>query len=207
MKKVDTDVVVNAYKRGKSMNAIAKAFNTYPSYISRILKKNNVELRHDAKRAGTLYVSDGEKLIDWAKAQNRLVTKAELAEIIGTKKLSPSYFIKYPELGKYVQSEVQNDLAPYYKKLYKWLQDNDIPYKPNDRTKLKVSVDALLLNEYSNLAICIAERPRYVCTNKFNENMKIKKARAKSAGITIIFLTKKDFENLDSIKDLLKKEK
>ena len=87
MKKVDTDVVVNAYKRGKSMNAIAKAFNTYPSYISRILKKNNVELRHDAKRAGTLYVSDGEKhgsinkIIALAKQKKIIVNEISKAKL------------------------------------------------------------------------------------------------------------------------------
>ena len=60
------------------------------------------------RRSGEPYVQNGEKLIEWAKAQGRLVTKAELAEVIGTKRLSPSYFIKYPELSKYVVIHIQN---------------------------------------------------------------------------------------------------
>lgn len=195
--------IIQAYKGGESLNSIAKRFHTYATSIKRILNRNNVELRHDVKREGTLYVKDGEKLIEWAKAQGRLVTREELARIVGTKRLSPSYFVKYPELGEYVKLDNQIELQEYYNKLYKWLKDNNIPYKPNDRTKLKVSVDALLLEEYSNIAICIAEKSRCISKNRYNERKELKIKRAKEAGVTIIFLNKEHFENLDELKKLL----
>ena len=88
--------IIDAYNSGQSMNAIAKEFHTYPTSIRRILKRHNVKLRHDTRKKGELYVKDGEKLIEWAKAQGRLVTKDELAEVVGRKILSPSYFLKYP---------------------------------------------------------------------------------------------------------------
>lgn len=195
--------IVDAYNNGQSMNAIAKEFHTYPTSVRRILKRYNVELRHDTREKGKLYVEDGEKLIEWAKAQGRLVTKAELAKVAGTKRLSPSYFLKYPELGQYVEIDIQNDLKEYYQKLYEWLKENDIPYKPNDRTKLKISVDALLLGKYSNIAIQISEKPRYVSKKRHKEAMQLKSLRAKEAGITIIFLNKENFESLDNVKTLL----
>ena len=201
--KIETEAIIKAYEDGQSMNAIAKAYGTYPTSIKRVLERNHVKLRHDARVEGSLHVKDGEKLIEWAKAQGRLVTRTELARIIGKKKLSPSYFIKYPELGQYVTIDAQNELQEYYKKLYEWLQKNNIPYKPNDRTKLKASVDALLLEEYSNLAICISEKPRCMSKKKYESNIKLKMKRAKEAGVIIIFLNKEHFEDLDSVKGLL----
>ena len=201
--KIETKAIIKAYEDGQSMNAIAKAYGTYPTSIKRVLERNHVKLRHDARIEGSLHVKDGEKLIEWAKAQGRLVTRTELAHVIGKKKLSPSYFIKYPELGQYVTIDAQNELQEYYKKLYEWLQKNNIPYKPNDRTKLKASVDALLLEEYSNLAICISEKPRCMSKKKYESNIKLKMKRAKEAGVIIIFLNKEHFEDLDSVKGLL----
>ena len=201
--KIETEAIIKAYEDGQSMNAIAKAYGTYPTSIKRVLERNHVKLRHDARVEGSLHVKDGEKLIEWAKAQGRPVTRTELARIIGKKKLSPSYFIKYPELGQYVTIDAQNELQEYYKKLYEWLQKNNIPYKPNDRTKLKASVDALLLEEYSNLAICISEKPRCMSKKKYESNIKLKMKRAKEAGVIIIFLNKEHFEDLDSVKGLL----
>lgn len=201
--KIETEAIIKAYEDGQSMNAIAKAYGTYPTSIKRVLERNHVKLRHDARVEGSLHVKDGEKLIEWAKAQGRLVTRTELAHVIGKKKLSPSYFIKYPELGQYVTIDAQNELQEYYKKLYEWLQKNNIPYKPNDRTKLKASVDALLLEEYSNLAICISEKPRCMSKKKYESNIKLKMKRAKEAGVIIIFLNKEHFEDLDSVKGLL----
>ena len=201
--KIETEAIIKAYEDGQSMNAIAKVYGTYPTSIKRVLERNHVKLRHDARVEGSLHVKDGEKLIEWAKAQGRLVTRTELAHVIGKKKLSPSYFIKYPELGQYVTIDAQNELQEYYKKLYEWLQKNNIPYKPNDRTKLKASVDALLLEEYSNLAICISEKPRSMSKKKYESNIKLKMKRAKEAGVIIIFLNKEHFEDLDSVKGLL----
>ena len=105
--------IIEAYKAGKSMTAIAKEASTYTTSIRRILIRNNVELRHDGKKKGELYVEDGEKLIEWAKAQGRLVTRTELATVIGKSKLSPSYFEKYPELGKYVKGRINIQLQKY----------------------------------------------------------------------------------------------
>ena len=201
--KIETSAIIEAYKNGQSINSIAKAFGTYPTSVRRILERNKIELRHDSRKKGELYVEDGEKLLEWAKAQGRLVSKAELATVIGRSKLSPSYFIKYPELGQYVETRTQKSLKSYIDKLYDWLKENNIPYKPNDRTTLGVSVDALLLGEYSNLAIHISERATYVSKKKHEENIKQKMERAEKAGIRIIFLNKDHFENLDDVKLLL----
>ena len=167
--KVDYEAIIEAYKNGESMNSIARAFGTHATSVKRILEKHNIELRHDGKQGGMLYVKDGEKLIEWAKSQGRLVTKAELATVIGRKKLSPSYFIKYPELGQYVATQGQKELEKYYTKLYNWLNENHIPYKPNDRTKLGVSIDALLLEEYTGLAIQIIEKPNCISKKAYEE--------------------------------------
>lgn len=201
--KIDNQTIIDAYKNGQSLNAIARAFGTYATTVRRILEKNNIELRHDAVTKGAIIVQDGEKLIEWAKSQGRPVTKSELAKVLGKKRLTPSYFIKYPELGKYVVRREQKDIEKYTEKLYQWLNDNHIQYKPNDRTKLKVSVDALLLGEYSGLAIQIQEKPTCISTKKFEERIKLKMRRAKEADVVIVFLNKEHFEDLDSIKGLL----
>ena len=201
--KIDNQTIIDAYKNGQSLNAIARAFSTYATTVKRVLEKNGVELRHDAITKGAIIVQDGEKLIEWAKSQGRPVTKSELAKVLGKKRLTPSYFIKYPELGKYVVRREQKDIEKYTEKLYQWLNDNHIQYKPNDRTKLKVSVDALLLGEYSGLAIQIQEKPTCISTKKFEERIKLKMRRAKEADIVIVFLNKEHFEDLDGIKGLL----
>ena len=201
--KIDNQAIIDAYKNGQSLNAIARAFGTYATTVKRVLEKNDVELRHDAVTKGAIIVQDGEKLIEWAKSQGRPVTKSELAKVLGKKRLAPSYFIKYPELGKYVVRREQKDIEKYTEKLYQWLNDNHIQYKPNDRTKLKVSVDALLLGEYSGLAIQIQEKPTCISIKKFKERIKLKMRRAKEADIVIVFLNKEHFEDLDGIKGLL----
>lgn len=202
------DDIIEAYKNGQSINTIAKTFKTYPTSIRRILKKNNVQLRHDSRKKGELYVEDGEKLLEWAKAQPRLVTKDELAKVIGKSKLSPSYFVKYPELGQYIKTKSQKSLQSYTMQLYNWLRENNIPYKPNDRTALEgLSVDALLLGDYSNLAIQIAEKATYVSKKKHTNSINQKLEKAKKAGITIILLTKENFENLDTLEEILIKNK
>ena len=201
--KIDNQAIIDAYKNGQSLNAIARAFGTYATTVKRVLEKNGVKLRHDAVTKGAIIVQDGEKLIEWAKSQGRPVTKSELAKVLGKKRLAPSYFIKYPELGKYVVRREQKDIEKYTEKLYQWLNDNHIQYKPNDRTKLKVSVDALLLGEYSGLAIQIQEKPTCISTKKFEERIKLKMRRAKEADIVIVFLNKEHFEDLDGIKGLL----
>lgn len=198
--KVSYETIVKAYKEGESINSIANAFGLYATTVRRILIKQNIELRHDVIRKGQLQVRDGEKLIEWAKAQGRLVTKAELAAVIGRKKLSPSYFIKYPELGQYVVTRGYDELTELNEKLYNWLKENNIPYKPDDRTKLGVSVSALLLDDYANIALQIAERPKCVSNENHNKKMTIKANRAKDVGITVVFLNKEHFENLDDIK-------
>lgn len=201
--RLDSEEIIKAYTEGESLNSIANRLHTYPTSVCRVLKRNKIKLRHDAKREGTLYVKNGEELIEWARAQGRLVTRAELAKVVKKKKLSPSYFIKYPELGQYVQPDMQTDLQTYYQQLYNWLQTNSIPYKPNDRTKLKVSVDALLLEDYSNIAICISEKPKHISKKQYDYNRRLKIKRAREYGITIVFLNKEHFEDLDKIKPLL----
>ena len=203
MDKETIQKMIDEYNKGLSMNEIARNHNTYPTSVRRILKQNGVELRHDAVRKGSLIVQDGEKLIEWAKSQGRLVSRKELAKVLGKKRLSPSYFIKYPELGQYVITHEQKDVLEYSEKLYKWLKENNIPYKPNDRTKLGLSVNALLLGEYTGIAIDIFIKPVYVSKRKHEEDTKTKMRKAKENDITIIFLNEEHFKNLDEIKGLL----
>ena len=203
MNKETIQEIIDEYNNGLSMNEIARNHNTYPTSIRRILEQNEVELRHDAVRKGSLIVQDGEKLIEWAKSQGRLVSRKELAKVLGKKRLSPSYFIKYPELGQYVITHEQKDVLEYSEKLYKWLKENNISYKPNDRTKLGLSVNALLLEEYTGLAIDIFIKPVYVSKRKHEEDTKTKMRKAKENDITIIFLNEEHFKNLDEIKGLL----
>ena len=203
MDKETIQKMIDEYNKGLSMNEIARNHNTYTTSVRRILKQNGVELRHDAVRKGSLIVQDGEKLIEWAKSQGRLVSRKELAKVLGKKRLSPSYFIKYPELGQYVITHEQKDILEYSEKLYKWLKENNIPYKPNDRTKLGLSVNALLLEEYTGLAIDIFIKPVYVSKRKHEEDTKTKMRKAKENDITIIFLNEEHFKNLDEIKGLL----
>lgn len=200
---MDHEKIIEEYKSGKSMTQIAKDFHTYATTIKRILEKHKIEIRCINRQKGQLYVEEGETLIEWAKTQGRLVTKAELATVIGRKRLSPSYFIKYPELGQYVKAESQVELVEYYDKLYSYLKKNNIPYKPGDRTKLKVSVDALLLNEYSNIILHISEKPKCLSKNKHDKDIETKKRRAEELGMTIIFLSKEDFDKLDELKSVL----
>lgn len=101
----------------------------------------------------------------------------------------------------------RNEFHEYYQKLYDWLKANNIPYKPYDRTKLNVVIDALLLGDYSDLALCISKKPKYVSVKRHEEDLKLKEKRAKEAGITVIFLNEKDFQDLTKIKDLLDKLK
>ena len=201
---INEHVVVDLYLRGESLNSIAKVYRTYPITISRILTKHNIDLRHDAKRKGSLYVKDGEKLLRWARKQGRLVTRQELAKVIGTKRLSTSYFDKYPELSQYVETRAQKELKGYYTKLYDWLNENRIPYKPNDRTILGgTSVDAVLIGKYYGVALQIIEKPTYVSRKAHTAKMTEKSQKAADAGIMIIFLTKDHFKDLSKVKELI----
>ena len=201
--KINNEVLIEAYNSGESMTSIAKRFGIYATTVRRILIKNNVELRHDGKKKGEFYVEDGEKLIEWAKAQGRLVTRTELATVIGKSKLSHSYFEKYPELGKYIKSRANNQLQKYIEQVANWLNENNIQYKPSDRTKLGVSVDFLLLGEYSNTILQIAIKPSNVSEKRYSEEMLEKKNRAHEQDMTILFLYKRDFIDLDELKERL----
>ena len=203
MKELDKDKIIEAYNNGQSLTSIAKDLHTYATSVKRVLERYGIELRHDSKKAGEFYVQDGEKLIEWAKAQKRLVTRTELAQVLGKTRLSPSYFEKYPELGQYVITQEPTELQEYSQKLYNWLQEKGIQYKPNDRTKLKVGVTALLLGEYEGLAIQIHIKPTYVSKKNYETNVKTKVRRASKNGIFIIWLSKDHFEDLDSIMGLL----
>lgn len=203
--KLNSEEIIKAYSEGKSLTTIAKEFHTYATSVKRVLERENIELRHDRKKVGELYVQNGEKLIEWAKAQGRPVSKSELAKIAGTKRLSPSYFEKYPELGQYIQPREQKDIQYYSRTLYTWLKQNGILYKPNDRTKLKVSVTALLLGKYSNIILQIAIKPKHMSLKRYLEDMIGKKNRAHEQDMTILFLHKKDFEDLNCIKKRLMK--
>lgn len=195
--------IIKLYKEGKSLRFIANKFDTYPMTISRVLDKNYIELRHDSLNKGDLKVEEGEKLIEWAKAQKRLVTKDDLAKIIGTKRLSPSYFKKYPELGKYIAPRTQKELKYYSETLYAWLKKNDILFKPNDRKTLGMSIDALLLGEYKDIAIQLNIKPKYISKQHHMLRMQKLYEKAKHTELTIIFITKKQIDDLTKLKSQL----
>lgn len=192
--KISTDAIIEAYNDGQSMTSIARAFGTYPMTIQRILMKNGVELRHDTRRKGELYVKNGEKLIEWAKAQGRLVTKEELAKVIGKKRLSPSYFIKYPELGRYIEAKEQKDILYYSSTLYAWLKQNGILFKPNDKKALGAYVDVLLLGEYEGFAIQLNIKPKNISKKAHAERMQRIYEKSKDTDITVFFIDEKYFE-------------
>ena len=194
--------IIDAYTKGQSMTSIAKEFHTYPTTINRILTKNNIEIRDDGKKKNTFYVEDGEKLIEWAKSQGRLVTKAELAKQLGKARLSPSYFLKYPELGQYVEARKRKEIQVYTDILYKWLQANGILYKPGDRTKLDVTLDALLLGEYSNIAIQVVEKPFTLSKKIHQERISSLVERAKEEGLELVLLDKNKIEELNKTNEL-----
>ncbi|MBQ2350563.1 MAG: hypothetical protein II393_04865 [Cytophagales bacterium] len=201
--KIEPKEIIRAYQDGQSLHSIARAFGTYPTTVKRILIRNNIELRSTSTR-GELLVNDGEKLIEWAKAQGRLVSKAELAKVAGTKRLSPSYFIKYPELGQYVKSYEQKELLKYTEQLFKWLKDNNILYKPNDKTALEgISVQALLLGEYEGMIIVLDIKPYSMSQKRYNEIIRRRLVKANEKGLIVLFLKEEHFEDLDSIKELL----
>ena len=201
--KIEPKEIIRAYQDGQSLHSIARAFGTYPTTVKRILIRNNIELRSTSTR-GELLVNDGEKLIEWAKAQGRLVSKAELAKVAGTKRLSPSYFIKYPELGQYVKSYEQKELLKYTEQLFKWLKDNNILYKPNDKTALEgISVQALLLGEYEGMVIVLDIKPYSMSQKRYNEIIRRRLVKANEKGLIVLFLKEEHFEDLDSIKELL----
>ena len=204
---INVEKLIKDYQDGVSMNKLACAYSTYPTTIKRILEKNNIKLRHDSRKSGEFYVEDGEKLIKWAKAQGRLVTKEELAAIIGKARLSPSYFIKYPELGQYIATRGQKYITNYINELFNWLQKNNILYKPHDRKALGAYVTALLLNEYENIALIIDIKPKNISKKIHNEIISKKIQKGKEKNLTLIYLNQKHFENLDCIKELLQQAK
>lgn len=203
--KCDTKTIIEMYANGKSFNSIAKTFKTYPTTIKRILERNNVELRHDVPTKGSYTIlTDGDKLIKWAKAQNRLVSKIELAKVIGKTRLSPKYFQIYPELGQYVMPYEQKDIQSYSKQLYDWLKKNNISYVPNDRSALGgVPVHAKLLKDYEGILLFIDIRPQTVSVKKYSEMIGRKLKSAKQRNLNIVFIKEAYFEDLDYIKGVL----
>lgn len=206
--KIEPEAIITAYEKGESLRAIANTFGTYPTTIRRILQRNNISLRHDSVAKGQIIIENGEELIEWAKAQGRLVTKAELANVLGKVRLSPSYFLKYPELGKYVVSYEQQDLTEYTEKLFNWLRNNNILYKPNDKTALEgTSVHALLLGEYKNILIMLDIKSKVLSKKQYEASVQRRNKKAKEKGFKILYLTKEHFNNLDCVKEILEKIK
>lgn len=203
--KIEPQGIIEAYENGQSLNAIARAFGTYPTTVRRILERNDIELRHDAMVKGSHTVlNDGEKLIEWAKAQGRLVTRKELAAVAGKTRLSPGYFQKYPELGQYVASYEQKDIKKYTEQLFTWLQENDIPYSPNDRSALEgIPVQAKLLDKYDGILITIDIKSVAVSNARYKEMIRRRLKKAKEKGLVMILLKEEHFEDLDCIKGLL----
>ena len=203
--KIELQEMIEAYKNGKSLSAIAHSFGTYPTTVKRILERNNVELRHDAPVKGShVVLNDGEKLIEWAKAQGRLVTRRELAEVAGKTRLSSSYFQKYPELGRYIVPYGQQDIKKYIEQLFAWLQKNNISYAPSDRSALGgIPVQAKLLGEYEGIVIVVDIKAHTLSNIQYKEMINKRLKKAKEKGVALLFLRKEHFKDLDCVKDLL----
>lgn len=203
--KIEPQGIIEAYENGQSLNAIARAFGTYPTTVRRILERNDIELRHDIDEKGSHNkLKDGEKLIKWAKTQGRLVTRKELAEVIGKTRLSPGYFQKYPELGQYVASYEQKDIQKYTDQLFTWLQENEISYSPNDRSALEgIPVQAKLLEKYDGIVISIDIKSTSISNARYKEMVRRRLKKANEKGLIILFLKEEHFEDLDCIKGLL----
>ena len=200
---LDEMEIVKKYIDGNSLNAIAKEFHTYPMTISRILTQHKVELRHDKKEKGAACVTQGEKLLKYIEEKKAPATKSELAAFLGKSRLSPSYFKKYPELGQLVKTYDQKELKPYYDALYKFLKDNNIPYKPNDKTLIGTNLDVILLGDYYGIALQIIIKPMYVSKKKHIQSMIEKSHRAADAGVILLMLQKEHFENLGAVKYII----
>lgn len=202
---IEPQGIIEAYENGQSLNAIARAFGTYPTTVKRILERNDIDLRHDVDTKGShSKLNDGEKLIEWAKAQGRLVTRKELAEVVGKTRLSPGYFQKYPELGQYVSSYEQKDMVKYTEQLFNWLQENDIKYIPNDKSALEgISVQAKLLEKYDGILIVLDIKPASVSKGRYKEMIRRRLKKANEKGLIMLFLKEEHFEDLSSIKELL----
>lgn len=203
--KIEPQGIIEAYENGQSLNAIARAFGTYPTTVRRILERNDIELRHDIDEKGSHNkLKDGEKLIEWAKTQGRLVTRKELAEVIGKTRLSPGYFQKYPELGQYVASYEQKDIQKYTDQLFTWLQENEISYSPNDRSALEgIPVQAKLLEKYDGILMSIDIKSTSISNARYKEMVRRRLKKANEKGLIILFLKEEHFEDLDCIKGLL----
>lgn len=203
--KIEPQGIIIAYQNGESLNSIARAFGTYPTTVRRILERNGVELRHDVIEKGSHSIlNDGDKLIEWAKAQGRLVSRKELAKVVGKTRLSPGYFQKYPELGQYVASYEQKELYEYIKQLYTWLKENNIAYIPNDRSALDgVPVQAKLLAPYEGFVIVIDIKPSKLSNKRYNDMLHRRLAKAKEKDVTILFLKEGHFADLNCIIELL----
>lgn len=203
--KIEPQGIIEAYENGQSLNAIARTFGTYPTTVRRILERNDIELRHDIDEKGSHNkLKDGEKLIEWAKTQGRLVTRKELAEVIGKTRLSPGYFQKYPELGQYVASYEQKDIQKYTDQLFTWLQENEISYSPNDRSALEgIPVQAKLLEKYDGIVISIDIKSTSISNARYKEMVRRRLKKANEKGLIILFLKEEHFEDLDCIKGLL----
>ena len=203
--KIEPRGIIEAYENGQSLNSIARAFGTYPTTIKRILERNDIELRHDIDRKGSHNkLNDGDKLIEWAKTQDRLVTRKELAEILGKTRLSPGYFQKYPELGQYVASYEQKDITKFTTQLFNWLQKNEISYSPNDRSALEgIPVQAKLLEKYDGILIVIDIKSSAISNARYKEMIRRRLKKANEKGLIMLFLKEEHFDYLDSIKGLL----
>jgi transposase-like protein len=201
---MDKSKIIEEYIKGKSMTAIAKEYGTHATTVMRILQKHHIELRHDATRKGVLSVNKGDELIEWAKAQGRPVTQKELAQLIGRTRLSHSYFIKYPELGKYVKSRERKALEDYEQTLYKWLEENDIPFKAKDRKTLNgTTIDALLLGSYSNTVLHLFIKPKFVSKKLFEKRIATVVQKTTAKRIRLILLNEDQIEHLDRLKEVL----
>lgn len=196
--------ILKLYGEGRSISYLGKKYNTHAMTISRILVNNRVPLRHDSRRYKTSRGVNVAEGIRWAKLQPGPVSRKALAEHLGLKTIPDSYYKEYPELYRCITPTMSQELQPYANKLFLWLKDNHIPFKPYDRTKLKNGkIDALLLDEYSNIGLQIAVKPYVISKKEFETSIKHKRERAEKAGVILIFLTEEHFKNLKELRLVL----
>lgn len=203
----DYDKIIKKYKKGASLNALAREYKTYPITISRILEKKGIKLRHDKLVRGSVVNDRSSEILDIVTSVDYPLTEGEIAAQMGIKRLPPKYLKRCPEIGKYIAPRAQADLRRFYKILTRWLDNYGFDYKLNDRKALGVSIDVLLLGKYNKVGILINIRPRYVSKKLYDSRMQEKLRRAKLNGIPMILLEYNDFPELSGLREEIDRAK
>ena len=189
---LNEEKIINDYKNGSTMYSIAKEMKVTPGAIRNRLIKNGIELRESKVKRKDYASNEIKQMLKWLKSQDRLVTREELAKAIGRNRVPVHYFDDCPELTHYLKPRQQSDIAECTEKLYKWLNEHEIKFKANDRTKIGINLHAVLLDEYDNIALHLDIKPNAQSKNSFKQSLQEKIDASEKAGVKLILLTLDD---------------